>query len=100
MPTEKDLWPELEKIGEDTVRTRFATDAYGTVGNKRALVEEWLRRKDQERKDASTAEQASIARDAAEISAREAGTANHTAKIAIAIAAIAIIVSIASLFSK
>ena len=110
MPTEKELWPELEKIGEETVRARLATHVYGDAGNKRALIEEWLRQKNQERKDASASAQISVARDAANaardaaVSARdnlrEAKTANRIAKAAIVIATIAIIVSIVAIISK
>lgn len=96
------FFAELEKLGEDEARKRLASKAvYG--GDKAALVEEWLRRKDQERSDAVKREEISVARaaaDAARDAAHEARTANKTARIAIAIAAIAVIVSIITLLQK
>ncbi len=101
--TDEQLWAELEEIGEDKVRTRLATNVYGHAGNKRVLVEEWLRRKDQARKDSSNREQIAIARAAAAAAWDATGAARSaakTAKIALTIAVISIIVSIISLFLK
>ncbi len=96
------FFAELEALGEDEARNRLASRAvYG--GDKSALVEEWLRRKDQERSDTTKREEISIAREAAAAArdaATEARTANKTARIAIAIAAAAVIVSIIALFQK
>ena len=64
MTTENELWSELEEMGEDTVRARFAGGAYGRFGNRRTLVEEWLRRQEVSRSDFSNREQISIARSA------------------------------------
>ncbi len=97
------LWAELEALGEAKVRERLVTKAYGDVGHKRALVEEWLRLKDQARSEAVTREQIDIARaaaNAARDSADEARKANTNARIASAIATIAAIVSIIALFRK
>ncbi len=101
------LWPELEQIGEDEVRKTLATDRIH-ASDKRPLVVEWIRRKEQERYDSSSREQIAIAREAAASArnaadaarapadeAREANRlarqANTTAKIAMAIVAIAVI---------
>lgn len=99
------FWAELDELGEDEVRGRFASERVYDSG-KRPLVQEWLRRKDQERKDALNREQIEIARDAAasardaadsaRAAANEAQAANKIAKIAIAIAAIAAIIAIVS----
>ena len=51
MPTQDELEAELEKLGEDKVRAQLATSVYGDAGNKRALVVEWLRKKDQSRSE-------------------------------------------------
>lgn len=107
-----EFWAELEKLGEDEVRKRLATERiYGA--DKRPLVIEWLWRKDQSRADSFNREQLSIARDAA-VSARAAADAardaadeakeanllakqaNTTARIAMVMAAIATIISIIS----
>jgi hypothetical protein len=97
------FFAELEAAGEIAIRNRLATNAiYG--GDKKPLVEEWLRRKDQERADAFNAEQLAVARadaaaardaaDAARDAAREAKTANRIAKAAIVIAIISTIIAI------
>ncbi len=38
------LWPQLERIGEDAVRRRFANNEYESFEENE--VEEWLRRQD------------------------------------------------------
>ena len=104
------FFAELEELGEDEARKRLASERiYG--GDKRPLVVEWLRQKDQKREDSSSREQIAIAReaaaaardsaDAARDAADEAKAANRLAKqantiakIAIAIAAMATIISI------
>ena len=86
------FFAELEKIGEGKVRTRLATGRiYGD--KKRPLVEEWLRRKDQEREDSLKPEEIDTAR-----VARAAKIAANTTKIALAIVAIFIIILIINLF--
>ena len=94
--TPDEFFAELEKTGEHQVRAQFVTaSVYGS--SERDLAEEWLRRKDQERKDSFNREQLEIARDAADAArdaARAAKTAANTAKIALVIAAISIIISI------
>ena len=40
-----DLWAELDAEGEAKVRERLVTAFYGEVGERRALVLEWLRSK-------------------------------------------------------
>ncbi len=104
-----EFFAKLEETGEDVVRAHLAQRIYG--GSREPLVEEWLRRKEQERNDSSEREQIAIAReaaaaardsaDAARDSAAEAKEvnrfakqANTIAKIAIAVAAIAAIMSI------
>ena len=94
-----EFFAELEEIGEDEVRKRFATGRIYDHG-KSPLVEEWLRRKDQEREDSLNREQIEIAREAATSArdaARAARSAVNTAKIVAIIAAIAIILSIINL---
>ena len=90
---------DFERDGEAKVRTYLATGAYRP--QKAALAQEWLDRLESSRRDASQAEQISIARsakDAAWEAAREASTANKIAKVAAVIAAIALIVAIASFY--
>ena len=55
MTTPEELWPELEKIGEPEVRKHVVQNVYGS--SKRPLVEEWLRRKEEERENAASARQ-------------------------------------------
>lgn len=108
-----DLVIELDELGEDEVRKRFVRGAYGKTGPKYTTVEDWLRKQDQDRKDASSSESleiarsakdaawaaATAARDAAAV-AREAADAasdaNTIAKIALAIAIIAAVISVFS----
>ncbi len=90
------FFAELEKIGEDEVRLRLAHGhVYGS--DKVPFVEEWLRRKDQDHKEASNREQIEIAREAtaaARAAARAALSAANTAKIMAIIAAISITISV------
>lgn len=92
--TAEQFFAELEKTGEDVVRTRVATrTVYGAGNKKHQLAEEWLRRKDQERRDAIDAENLSIAkaaRDAALDAAKAARHANRIATIALIVATLAI----------
>lgn len=104
--TRESFWAELEGLGEPKVRERLITLAYGETGDKRALVIEWLRLKDEARTTASQAAMADTAREAstaavraavaAEAQARTAAKALTTAKIAAAVAIAALIVSIAA----
>ena len=106
-----DFFKSLEEQGEDTVRAKLAAKQFAE--KKQGLVNEWLRRKNQERDDLLKHEEIAIARDAAAAArdaadaardsadaardaADEAKQANIIAKIAIAIAAIATIISIIS----
>lgn len=79
MLTEKDLWPELEELGEVKVRLNLAMGVYGKVGNKRVLVEEWLHLKDRERADASRSEQVSAAERASLAAKRSADASERSA---------------------
>lgn len=45
------FYAELEALGESKVRERLALSVYGDAGDRRRLVLEWLRLKDQERLD-------------------------------------------------
>ena len=97
--TKESFWAELEKIGEDAVRIRVVTQAYGKVGPKLALAEEWLRRKDQERREASDALSMASSREANRI-ARSAKNAAWIAATAAIIAAICAMVAILPHSSK
>lgn len=87
MQTDLELFAELEALGEDRVRSRLALKAYGE--NKRALVEEWLRRQDQSREERRESKR-HIAQTVAAIAAIAAAVA----------ATIGAIVSIIVLFSQ
>jgi hypothetical protein len=88
------FWEQLDAIGEAEVRLKLATGFYGGFENqdRRPLVEEWLRRKDQERSEAAIL--------AHRRAARSANTAAWIAAIAAIIAAICAIVSIVPAFSR
>jgi len=58
-------------IGNTGAQRTYRAAVYGSAGNKRALVEEWLRRKAQDREDALKREEIDIARDAAVTTRRE-----------------------------
>src|SRR4051794_40231020 len=90
--TKEEFWATLEKLGEEEVRNRLAIGDYGDSGWRRGLVKEWLRRKDQERSEATNL--------ALRRAARSANTAAWIAAIAAIIAAICAIVSIAPAFSR
>jgi hypothetical protein len=84
-----ELWAQLEALGEPVVRERALMGHWGDagiVGSKRPLVEEWLRLREEARREASSREQILIA--------RSAKNAAWTAAIAATIAAIITIVSI------
>jgi hypothetical protein len=79
-----ELWPELEKIGEPEVRKQLATRAYAP--HNVPVVEEWLRTKEDQRRQHETV---------SEVSRREQELViNRTSKNAAWVAAIAAIVSI------
>jgi hypothetical protein len=70
MRTADDLFKKCEKDGEELVRKRFAEDVYCTHDEK-PIIQEWLRRKDEERalassskRDAREQETLSIAKEA------------------------------------
>jgi len=84
------FYSKLEGLGEDEVRAMLATNRIGPVNNKRALAQEWLLRKDLERKDASISEQTRVARSAN----RAAWTAAITAIIAAIITIIGIVITV------
>lgn len=110
MKSKEEFWAELEQTGVDEVRARLAQQLYGVKGRKTALAEEWVRCKDQERKDSSLAEQIAIARDASEAAKRAASAAerqaeaadraNTKATIALTIAVVAAIAAIIQIFSN
>lgn len=72
---------DFDRDGEEAVRNRVALHQYNE--KKHALALEWLRKRDQERSDASMAEQITLAR-----SAKNAAWAAAIAAIIAAIAAI------------
>lgn len=94
----------LEELGEREVRYRLATDVYGSAGDRKQVVQEWLRDKERERETTSNSEMAAAASRAAAAAERaavaaeaQARTARHaliTAIVATMIASIALIVSI------
>lgn len=94
----QDFYKELEEAGEQAVRDKRAANLFAS--KKLGQIDEWLKRKDQDRRDLSQSEQIEIARsakDAAWEAARAAKTANTRATIALAIAivsAIAVIIDI------
>ena len=46
--TESDFWAKLDVVGEEQVRINLIKNIYGDHGTKRELVQEWLRRKENE----------------------------------------------------
>ena len=89
----------FERDGEDAVRHNLALGRYGE--ERRRLAQEWIRRKEATRADASNSEQIEIARSAKEAAweaARAANIANTIAKAALVIAIIAAITAIGALF--
>ena len=106
--SDPEQWATFDQIGVDEVRKRLALGRYDS--RTRPIVEEWLRRKDQERETTVKREAISIARtaasaaldsaDAARDAADKARRANTIARVAIAIAAIAAIISIIGIYSN
>ena len=82
--TKEQFWAELEKLGEPVVRERIAAGIYDDA--RRGLAEEWLRLREESRKDASSAEQMRTA--------RSAKNAAWIAAIAAIIAAICAIIAL------
>ena len=109
----KEFYAELEAAGVEEVRNRIVSGTYSVPGEKGALAQEWVRRKDQEwwlvrqaRQDAATTravEDASRAADAAERAAkaaeRQATTAEKGTRIARAALIIAIVAVLLSLIA-
>lgn len=90
MVTKDEMFAEFERAGEDIVRERLIGEAYGTKGLpgsfKAGFAEEWLRLRDEARRDASNTEQIRTA--------RSAKNAAWTAAIAAMIATICTIITI------
>lgn len=82
----EEFWAELDKLGAAQVRMNLASNVY--LGADRSLASAWLER----RNEASSAEQLELARRAS----ADAHKANKIAMIALAIAIISTIVSIAA----
>lgn len=80
--TKEQFWAKLEELGEDVVRERIIAKIYDDV--RRGLAEEWLRLREESRREASSAEQMRIA--------RSAKNAAWTAAISAIIAAICAII--------
>ena len=102
-----DLWAELDAEGEAKVRERLVTAFYGEVGERRALVLEWLRSKEVARIEAFQSRQtgaASRAADAAERADAAArrqtaavARANERATIALIVATVSVALAIVSI---
>ena len=89
--TKEEFWSELDELGEDEVRVRlYVQKRYGDASDKRALAEEWLRRKAAATHDAIEQEQLQIARDAA----RQARLANKIAAAAFIVSVIAVLIAV------
>jgi hypothetical protein len=101
-----DVWAELDAEGEAKVRERLVTAFYGEVGERRALVLEWLRSKEVSRLEAFQRRQtdaASRAADAAEragaLARSQTATvaqANERATIALIIATVSVALAVVS----
>jgi hypothetical protein len=102
-----DLWAELDAEGEAKVRERLVTAFYGEVGDRRAVVLEWLRSKEVARIEAFQSRQteaASQAADAAERAgaavrrqAAEVARVKDRATIALIVATVSATIAIASI---
>lgn len=82
---------ELDALGEPEVRAKYRRDEYLNHAIKNRFVQDWLREKDDVRRDEREEETISIARDANRIASR----AERWAMYAAIAAVIALIVSIA-----
>jgi len=49
--TTEEFFAKLDELGENEVRIKLVTKIYGPNSDKRALAEEWLRRKEDQRRD-------------------------------------------------
>ncbi len=83
--TNDEFYAELDRLGPSEVRARVASNVY--VGGQAALARSWIERHN----EASSAEQLSLAR----LAARRAKTANTIATVALAIAIISMIITVA-----
>ena len=84
-----DFLADLETLGEEKVRSKLALGDWGDTGQRRGLVEEWLRSRDQSRLEVASFEQ--------KCAARTANIAAIVAATAAVIAAICAIISIVPL---
>lgn len=82
----EDLWPELDRRGEDEVRRRITVHAYGP--RKLATVQAWLDRKERERLHAKARADGATAGDAARSAA-----STKTASWVIAWATVALVIA-------
>ena len=87
MKERDEFFAELETTGELQVRTNIAQKYYGFHNGKMQLAEEWLRIKDQDRRDSADAREEAARREQINI-ARSAKNAAWVAAIAAIIAAI------------
>lgn len=86
------LWKELDDLGETEVRLQYGRGTIYTAPQAKAAVEEWLRRQEESRSDASKQED----RDLAIAANRHAKNANRIAIAALIVAIISIIIAWAS----
>jgi hypothetical protein len=88
MPTQDELFTEFERDGEALVRQRLIIEHYGPPGAyRRGFAEEWLRLREELRRQASNLEQINIA--------RSAKNAAWAAAIAAILAAICAVIAVA-----
>ncbi len=85
MDNKKAFWSELDELGEDKVREKL--ENYGN--RRRGAVDEWLRKKDQEKSDVRARSKEAISLE----SLKTAKTANNIMTVSAIIAVIAIIVT-------
>jgi hypothetical protein len=90
MLTKDELWPQLDRDGENVVREKLATEIYGH--DCKPLIQEWLRRKEEERSAASSKEYKAMASE----HLLHARSAKNAAWIAAVAAMIAIVPAIAA----
>jgi hypothetical protein len=82
-----EFFADLESLGEEKARRKLALGDYGDTGQRRGLVEEWLRRQDQSRLDTREASMRAISTAQLRIARR-----TYTIAIVTLIAAIASII--------
>lgn len=87
-----DLITKLEKLGENEVRDKLARGEFGSVGNNRQMVDDWLHSQAEARSISSSREQARTA--------RSAKNAAWIAAIAAIIAVICAIITVAVSYRK